>query len=67
MDVSSLQERVNQIASKRELLVKLSTDPSIGDLSVDVNQALIEMDDLIAEFQKTFPDLSDSSNNIQIS
>jgi ferric-dicitrate binding protein FerR (iron transport regulator) len=60
MDVQSLQERVAKIASKRELLVRLSTDPNIGDLSIDVSQALIEMDDLLAEFQKTFPNDTES-------
>jgi hypothetical protein len=63
MDVETLQERITQIASKRELLVKLSQDPNIGDLSVDINQALIEMDDLLAEFNKTFPDRVDSRDN----
>jgi hypothetical protein len=63
MDVETLQKRVTQIASKRELLVKLSQNPNIGDLSVDINQALIEMDDLLAEFNKTFPDRVDSRDN----
>jgi hypothetical protein len=64
MDANSLKERVNQIVSKRELLVRLSTDSTIGDLSVDVSQALIEMDDLLAEFKKTFPDLPETNSGI---
>jgi hypothetical protein len=62
MDANSLKERVNKIATKRELLVRLSTDATLGDLSIDVSQALLEMDDLLAEFKKTFPDLPETNN-----
>lgn len=43
------------IRSKREALVKLLEQPDIGMLRIDVNQALEEMDDLIAEFDEIFP------------
>ncbi len=55
MDAQSLQARIAQVESKRELLLKFQSDPSLSTLSLDVDQALIEMDDLIAEFRKTFP------------
>jgi hypothetical protein len=55
MDVQDLRDRVSQVAQKRAFLVKLSLDPQIGNLSLDVNQALTEMDDLLAEYARTFP------------
>ena len=55
MDAKSLQERIAQVEGKRELLLKLQADPHLGLLSLDVSQALIEMDDLMLEFRKTFP------------
>ena len=55
MDAQTLQERIAQVESKRALLIKFQADPSLSTLSLDVDQALIEMNDLMAEFQKTFP------------
>lgn len=55
MDVKSLQARIAQVEGKRELLLKLQADPNLGILSLDVSQALIEMDDLMSEFRQTFP------------
>ena len=55
MDAQTLQDRDALVENKRELLLKLQADPSIGVLSLDVSQALIEMDDLMIEFRKTFP------------
>ena len=55
MNTQSLQERIAQVESKRALLLKFKTDPTLGTLSLDVDQALIEMDDLMIEFQRTFP------------
>ncbi len=55
MDAQTLQDRVALVENKRELLLKLQADSSIGVLSLDVSQALIEMDDLMAEFRQTFP------------
>ena len=55
MDAKTLQERITQVESKRALLLKFQTDPNIGTLSLDVDQALIEMNDLMTEFQQTFP------------
>ncbi len=55
MDAQSLQERIAKVESKRELLLKFQVDPNLSTLSLDVDQALIEMDDLMAEFRQTFP------------
>jgi hypothetical protein len=56
MDTQTLQQRIRQVEGKRELLLKLKSDPNLGVLSLDVDQALIEMDDLMSEFRQTFPD-----------
>ena len=53
-----LKERFIAIASKRELLVQLSLKDNLGSLSIDVVQALEELDDLLIEFKKVFPDWS---------
>jgi hypothetical protein len=37
--------------------VKLLERPDLGMLSIDVTQAIEEMDELIAEFKQTFPAL----------
>ncbi len=55
MDPILMQERIQFIESKRDMLVKLLEQPDLGTLRIDVNQALDEMDDLIDEFKKTFP------------
>ncbi len=56
MDSQTLQERITLIESKRESLVRLLEQPNLGTLRIDVNQALEEMDDLIDEFRRTFPE-----------
>lgn len=55
MDLSTIQEKVTLLESKREALVQLLEQPNLGSLRLDVNQALEEMDDLIEEFKQTFP------------
>ncbi|PZO41678.1 MAG: hypothetical protein DCF19_08945 [Pseudanabaena frigida] len=52
----NLKERFLAIASKRELLVQLSLKDNLGTLSIDVIQALEELDDLLIEIRKIFPD-----------
>jgi len=52
----ALKERFVAIASKRELLVQLSLKDNLGSLSIDVIQALEELDDLLIEIRKLFPD-----------
>lgn len=56
MDQQTLRERVALIEGKRESLLRLLEQPNLGTLRVDVNQALEEMDDLIDEFKRSFPD-----------
>lgn len=55
MDLSTIQEKVTILESKREALIQLLEQPNLGSLRLDVNQALEEMDDLIEEFKQTFP------------
>ena len=52
----ALKERFVAIASKRELLVQLSLRDNLGSLRIDVMQALEELDDLLIEIRKIFPD-----------
>ena len=52
----ALKERFVAIASKRELLVQLSLKDNLGTLSIDVIQALVELDDLLIVIRKIFPD-----------
>ena len=56
MDARTLQGRIARVEEKRELLVKLQTDLNLGTLALDVDQALIELDELMLEFRQTFPD-----------
>jgi hypothetical protein len=55
IDTQSLRDRFAQITSKRESLVRLLEQPDLGTLRIDVNQAIEEIDDLIDEFNRTFP------------
>ncbi|WP_192901129.1 MULTISPECIES: hypothetical protein [Okeania] len=56
MDSQIIKARVANIESKRESLVKLLEKPDLGTLRIDINQALEEIDDLIDELKRTFPD-----------
>ncbi|MFB2771144.1 hypothetical protein ACE1AT_17895 [Pelatocladus sp. BLCC-F211] len=56
MDAQTIRERIAQIQSKREYLMSLLEQPNLGTLKIDVNQALEEMDELIDEYRRTFPD-----------
>jgi hypothetical protein len=55
IDAQNLQDRIAQVENKRELLLKFQTDPNLSNLSLDIDQALIEIDDLMTEFRQTFP------------
>ncbi|MBD1912164.1 MULTISPECIES: hypothetical protein [unclassified Leptolyngbya] len=55
-DPQILRERFNQIRSKRDSLLRLLEQPNLGTLRIDVNQALEELDDLIDDFNRTFPE-----------
>ncbi|HIK42824.1 MULTISPECIES: hypothetical protein [Thermoleptolyngbya] len=56
MDAQVLRDRLKFLMSKRDSLVRLLEQPDLGTLRIDVNQALEELDDLIDEFKRTFPD-----------
>lgn len=56
MEPQIIKERIALIESKRESLVRLLEQPNLGTLRIDVNQALEELDDLIDEFKRTFPE-----------
>ena len=56
MNEATIRERIGKIQKSREVLVKLLDKPDLGTLSLDVNQALEELDELILEFQQTFPE-----------
>ena len=56
MDSKTIRERIAVIEMKRESLVKLLEKPDLGTLRIDVNQAIEEIDELIEEFKRTFPD-----------
>jgi hypothetical protein len=55
MDAQDLRERIAQVESKRALLLTYQADPTLSTLSLDIDQALVEMDDLMIEFRQTFP------------
>jgi hypothetical protein len=57
MDTKNLSDHVNLIKGKREFLLRLSEQPNLGILKLDVSQALSELDDLIEDFSQTFPEL----------
>jgi hypothetical protein len=56
MDPQTIKERIAIVESKRESLVRLLEQPNLGSLRIDVNQALEEMDELLEEFRRTFPE-----------
>ncbi|MGQ4647022.1 hypothetical protein [Lyngbya aestuarii] len=58
MDAQTIREKISLIESQREYLVQLLEQPDLGTLRIDVNQALEELDDLIDEFRRTFPEAS---------
>ncbi len=55
MDRTTIQEKIKLIENKREFLVKLLEKPNLGTLRLDVTQALEELDELLEEFELTFP------------
>jgi hypothetical protein len=62
MDMLVLQERIAKVQGTRELLLGLKRYPNREILSRDIERALVEMDDLMAEFRRAFPNgvLADS-------
>jgi hypothetical protein len=60
MDPQTLQERILLIEGKRDSLLRLLEQPNLGTLRIDVNQALEEMDELLDEFKRTFPQMGNN-------
>lgn len=56
LDLNNLRQRIQLIESKRDSLVRLLEQPDLGTLRIDVNQALEEIDELLEEFNRTFPE-----------
>ena len=56
MDKTTLKEKVMQVEEKRDFLLQLMEKPNLGNLRIDVNQALEELDELMEEFKLTFPE-----------
>ncbi|MDJ0620631.1 MAG: hypothetical protein QNJ63_28505 [Calothrix sp. MO_192.B10] len=56
MDMETIKQRITVVQNKREYLLSLLEQPNLGSLRIDVNQALEEMDELLDEFQRTFPE-----------
>ena len=56
MDKLDIKAKIAQMVAKRDSLVELLERPSLGTLRIDVDQALEELDELIEEFNQTFPE-----------
>lgn len=56
MDKAEIRSKIAQMNSKRNSLVELLERPNLGTLRIDVDQALEELDELIEEFNETFPE-----------
>jgi hypothetical protein len=56
MDKQEITAEVLRLASRREFLLQMLEKPDIGTLRIDVNQALEELDELVDEYNQTFPD-----------
>jgi len=56
MDKTEIKAKIVQMNLKRDSLVELLERPNLGTLRIDVDQALEELDELIEEFNETFPE-----------
>ena len=56
MNKVEIKAKITQMVAKRDSLVELLERPSLGTLRIDVDQALEELDELIEEFNETFPE-----------
>jgi hypothetical protein len=66
MDTTSIRKRINAIEEKRSVLLDLLENSDIGTLRIDINQAIEEIDDLLEEFDRTFPDSTSSNSSTGI-
>ena len=55
MDRDTLRNNVKRVQNQRSFLVELLDRSNLGTLRLDVTQALEELDELIEEFEQTFP------------
>ncbi|MBC8123212.1 MAG: hypothetical protein H7Y22_15415 [Gemmatimonadaceae bacterium] len=55
-DQELFRGRVEKIRAQRGDLVELLERPDLGTMRQDVSQALEEIDELLTEFERTFPD-----------
>jgi hypothetical protein len=51
-----IKAKFQAIRLKRDSLLHLSQQDNLGNLKIDAIQALEEMDDLIEDFRRTFPE-----------
>jgi len=56
MEKADIKAQILLINNKRDSLVELLERPNLGTLRIDVDQALEELDELIEEFNETFPE-----------
>lgn len=56
VDINRLRDRFKLVEGKREALLRLLEQPNLGTLRIDVNQAIEEIDELIDDFKRTFPE-----------
>ncbi|MBE9045372.1 hypothetical protein IQ255_13360 [Pleurocapsales cyanobacterium LEGE 10410] len=56
MDKVEIKAKIVQMNAKRDSLVELLEKPNLGTLRIDVDQALEELDELIEEYNETFPE-----------
>ncbi|ATS19407.1 hypothetical protein L5470_02610 [Synechococcus sp. PCC 6717] len=61
MDLPTLRDRLQIILSKRESLKMLMELPGTGTISIDIQSALAELDELVNDIKRTFPDLDISA------
>jgi hypothetical protein len=66
MDTTTIRKRIDTIEEKRSVLLDLLENADIGTLRIDVNQALEEIDDLLEEFDRTFPDSATNTGSTGI-
>ncbi len=56
MDAQALRDNLTRLHPQRQYLLDLIAKPDLSEsLQNDIRQALEELDDLIQEFEKTFP------------
>lgn len=56
MEKADIKAKIVQMNNKRDSLVELLERPNLGTLRIDVDQALEELDELVEEFNETFPE-----------